>query len=81
MPTAWRLTKAIKSQQPDAEVIVFTAFGNIPDAVRAVQNGAFHYLVKGDDNDKLIPTVSRALEKALAQRYVEPTCATIRSKR
>jgi two-component system, NtrC family, response regulator len=66
------LTKAIKSQQPDAEVIVFTAFGTIHDAVQAVQNGAFHYLVKGDDNDKLIPTVSKALEKALSQRHVEP---------
>ena len=66
------LTRAIKSQQPDAEVIVFTAFGTIGDAVKAVQNGAFHYLVKGDDNDKLIPTASRALEKAKAQRLVEP---------
>ena len=65
------LTKAIKSQQPDAEVIVFTAFGTIGDAVQAVQNGAFHYLVKGDDNDKLVPTMSKALEKALAQRLVE----------
>ncbi|MBP7516046.1 MAG: sigma-54-dependent Fis family transcriptional regulator [Flavobacteriales bacterium] len=65
------LTKAIKSQQPDAEVIVFTAFGTISDAVQAVQNGAFHYLVKGDDNDKLVPTMSKALEKALSQRLVE----------
>lgn len=64
------LTKAIKSQQPDAEVIVFTAFGTIGDAVQAVQNGAFQYLVKGDDNDKLIPTVSKATEKARAQRRV-----------
>ena len=70
------LTKAIKSQQPDAEVIVFTAFGTIGDAVKAVQNGAFHYLVKGDDNDKLIPTASQALVKAQAQRQVErPTHA------
>ncbi|MBK8498498.1 MAG: sigma-54-dependent Fis family transcriptional regulator [Flavobacteriales bacterium] len=67
------LTNAIKSLQPDAEVIVFTAFGRISDAVKAVQNGAFHYLVKGDDNDKLIPTVSRALEKAMAQRHVVRT--------
>ncbi|MEO8067195.1 MAG: sigma-54 dependent transcriptional regulator [Flavobacteriales bacterium] len=65
------LTKAIKSQQPDAEVIVLTAFGTIHDAVQAVQNGAFHYLVKGDDNDKLIPTVSKALEKTLASRVTE----------
>jgi DNA-binding NtrC family response regulator len=58
------LTKAIKSQQPDAEVIVLTAFGTIHDAVHAVQSGAFQYLVKGDDNDKLIPTVAQALERA-----------------
>ncbi len=65
------LTQAIKSQQLDAEVIVFTAFGRIGDAVKAMQNGAFHYLVKGDDNDKLIPTVSRAVEKAMAQVQLE----------
>ncbi len=65
------LTRAIKALQPDAEVIVLTAFGNIPDAVRAVQNGAFHYLVKGDDNDKLIPTASRALAKAQAHQQVQ----------
>lgn len=39
--------------------------------MQAVQNGAVHYLVKGDDNDKLVPTVSKALEKALVQRHVE----------
>lgn len=66
------LTKAIKAQQPGTEVIVLTAFGTIHDAVQAVQNGAFHYLVKGDDNDKLIPTASLALEKAKVQRQAEP---------
>lgn len=65
------LTLAIKSQQPDAEVIVFTAFGTISDAVKSVQNGAFHYLVKGDDNDKLIPTISRAVGKSREQQQVE----------
>lgn len=58
------LTKAIRSLQPDTEVIVFTAFGSIPDAVDAMRNGAFQYLVKGDDNDKLIPTVAKALALA-----------------
>lgn len=58
------LTKAIKAQRLGTEVIVLTAFGTIQDAVQAVQNGAFQYLVKGDDNDKLIPTVSQAVERA-----------------
>lgn len=61
------LTQAIKSQQPDAEVIVLTAFGTIHDAVRAVQNGAFQYLVKGDDNAKLVPATAQALAKAQQQ--------------
>jgi DNA-binding NtrC family response regulator len=57
------LTKAIKAVRPAAEVILFTAYGNIPDAVLAMQNGAFAYLVKGDDNDRLLPTVASALER------------------
>jgi DNA-binding NtrC family response regulator len=70
------LTKALRSVQPDAEVIVLTAYGTIADAVQAMQNGAFQYLVKGDDNDKLIPTVSRALEKARAQARTEEAPVT-----
>ncbi len=72
------LTKAIKSQQPDVEVIVLTAFGTIHDAVQAVHNGAFEYLVKGDDNDKLIPTVAKALEKARMQQHA-PKAMTAKS--
>jgi DNA-binding NtrC family response regulator len=41
-----------------------TAFGNITDAVQAMKNGAYDYLVKGDDNDKIIPLVYKSLEKA-----------------
>ncbi len=62
------LTKAIKALRPAAEVIVLTAFGTIQDAVQAMRNGASHYLVKGDDNDKLIPTVAQATERAQQQR-------------
>lgn len=62
------LTKAIKALRSDAAVIVLTAFGTIPDAVKAMQNGAFQYLVKGDHNDRLIPTVAEAMEVSAAQR-------------
>lgn len=62
------LTKAIKALQPTTEVVVLTAFGTIQDAVQAMRNGASHYLVKGDDNDKLIPTVAQAAERAQQQR-------------
>lgn len=32
--------------------------------MQAIKNGAFDYITKGDDNNKIIPLVSRAVEKA-----------------
>ena len=54
----------IKASYPDAEVILLTAHGNIHDGVQAIKNGAFDYITKGDDNNKIIPIVSRAMEQA-----------------
>ncbi len=57
------LVKSVKAKYPYLEVILMTAFGNITDAVQAMKNGAYDYLVKGDDNEKIIPLVYKALEK------------------
>ncbi len=62
-----KLTAEFKAFKPQAEVICLTAYGNIPDGVQAIKNGAFDYLVKGDDNHKIIPLVSKAMEKARLQ--------------
>ena len=32
--------------------------------MQAIKNGAFDYITKGDDNNKIIPLISRAVEKA-----------------
>ena len=58
----------IKQAVPSAEVILLTAYGNIPDGVQAIKNGAFDYITKGDDNNKILPLLSRAAEKAEMQR-------------
>ncbi|RZK82351.1 MAG: sigma-54-dependent Fis family transcriptional regulator [Pedobacter sp.] len=58
------LVKEIKKISPNAEIINLTAFGTIADGVKAMKNGAFDYITKGDDNDKIIPLVYKALEKA-----------------
>ncbi|WP_294208565.1 sigma-54 dependent transcriptional regulator [uncultured Chryseobacterium sp.] len=58
------LVKSIKAKYPHLEIILMTAFGNITDAVQAMKNGAYDYLVKGDDNEKIIPLVYKAMEKA-----------------
>lgn len=64
------LTQKIKSGWPAIEVIVLTAFGSISDGVTAIKNGAFDYIVKGDDNDKIIPLISKAMDKVLLQQRV-----------
>jgi DNA-binding NtrC family response regulator len=46
-----------------APIIVITAFGNLETAVRALEGGAFDYLVKPFDLDQATTVVTRALEK------------------
>ena len=58
------LVSSVKKTAPNVEIILLTAHGNIPDGVQAIKNGAFVYITKGDDNNKIIPLVSRAVEKA-----------------
>lgn len=53
----------LKQHCTGCEVVLLTAHGNIDDGVQAIKNGAFDYIVKGDDNNKIIPIISRAFEK------------------
>jgi two-component system, NtrC family, response regulator len=53
----------LKKKYPQVEVILLTAYGNIADGVQAMKNGAFDYITKGDDNEKIIPLLNRAVEK------------------
>ncbi len=57
------LSKKIKETYPQTEIILLTAYGNIPDGVQAIKNGAFDYITKGDDNNKIVPLLYRAIEK------------------
>ena len=61
----------IKTNFPLTEVILLTAYGNISDGVQAMKNGAFDYIVKGDDNDKIIPLLYKAFEKVQLQKKVK----------
>lgn len=63
--------KVIKEKYPAVEVILLTAFGNIPDGVRAIKNGAFDYITKGDDNNKIIPLLYKASEKVALNKRVQ----------
>lgn len=70
------MVKEIKELQPETEVILLMAHGNIPDGVQAIKNGAFDYITKGDDNNKIIPIISRAMEK-INSRSAQPSGSTV----
>jgi len=69
--TGISFTQQIKQRFPLTEIILLTAYGNIPDGVQAMKNGAFDYITKGDDNDKIIPLLNRAMETVQLQKRVE----------
>lgn len=73
-------SKKIKENFPMVEVILLTAFGNIPDGVQAIKNGAFDYITKGDDNNKIIPLLYRALEKVELAKRVKQLEKQLHSK-
>ncbi|MEN0052056.1 MAG: sigma-54 dependent transcriptional regulator [Mucilaginibacter sp.] len=60
----------IKVKNPYAEVIMLTAYGNIPDSVQSIKNGAFDYLTKANDNQRILPLLYRALEKVKLEKRV-----------
>ncbi len=64
------LVKDIKAIKSYVEIINLTAYGTIADGVSAIKNGAFDYLVKGDDNEKIIPLLYKAMDKSNLQRRV-----------
>src|ERR1035437_4102532 len=74
------LIAKIQKVSPLTEIIMLTAHGNIPDGVQAIKNGAFDYITKGDDNNKIIPLISRALEKALMNKRLKQLEAEVGNK-
>ncbi|MGM0588288.1 MAG: sigma-54-dependent transcriptional regulator [Bacteroidota bacterium] len=66
-----QLLERIKKKYPLIEVIVITAFGSIQDGVNAMKEGAFDYITKGEDDDKIHVIVQRAAEKAHMQQKLQ----------
>jgi len=65
------LIKEMKEKFPDTIPILLTAYGNIQDGIQAMKNGAFDYLIKGDDNNRIIPLLQRAMETIKLSRKVK----------
>ena len=54
----------IKKMFPDVEVVLFTAYADIQLAVEGMKRGAFDFIVKPWDNEKLTATLIAARDKA-----------------
>ena len=65
------LVSELKSINPQTEVIVLTAYGTIEDGVMAIKKGAFDYIAKGDEDNKILPVVKNAMDKASLHRRIE----------
>jgi DNA-binding NtrC family response regulator len=56
--------KEIKTLSPKTLVILMTAFGKVETAVEGLKNGAFDYVLKPWENEKLLETVKLAVEES-----------------
>jgi len=56
------VTEKIKKHYPNQTIIIITAHGAVSFAVEAIKKGAYDYLEKPFDNDKLLILIRRALQ-------------------
>lgn len=72
----------IKKLSPQTEVVLFTAYADISLAVEGMKRGAFDFIVKPFENEKLITTLESACNKALKvakkQRNASPNVNPIK---
>jgi len=61
--TGMELLERIKSRFPETEVILFTGYAAIDDAVNAIKLGAFDYIEKPLTPEKILSTLQRVAEK------------------
>ncbi|MDP2365180.1 MAG: response regulator, partial [Ignavibacteria bacterium] len=60
----FEVLKRIKEQKQSASVIIISAHGSVENAIKATRLGAFDFLEKPIDRDKLLISVRNATESA-----------------
>jgi len=56
------LLERIKEKDPELPVIMMTAHGTVEKAVEAMQKGAYNYILKPFDNERLVIYVEKAIQ-------------------
>lgn len=60
----FEVLKKLKAQKPAVSVIIISAHGSVENAIKATRLGAFDFLEKPIDRDKLLISVRNATETA-----------------
>ncbi|GAB4421443.1 MAG: acetoacetate metabolism transcriptional regulator AtoC [Thermodesulfovibrionales bacterium] len=71
--------RELKKIDPDIPVIIVTAHGDVPTAVEAIKLGAYDFVVKPPDFNRLILTIRRAIEKLETDRRLKKLDAAIQT--
>lgn len=71
--TGLELLDEIKKEYSDTEVILFTGYGSVQNAVDAMKKGAFSYFIKSHDPDELIIEIKKVAKlRQYVKRVTEP---------
>lgn len=62
--TGWEVLKYVRQNHPEIEVVILTGVEDVKLAVESMKIGAYDYLCKPVDNDRLLLTLERALERS-----------------
>ncbi len=54
--------RSVKESDPDADVVMITAYGSIPSAIEAMKDGAFDYMLKPFDPNELGVLIEKIIQ-------------------
>lgn len=66
-------TGELKKMYPDVQIVLFTAYADIALAVEGMKRGAFDFIVKPWDNEKLVATLMAAYNASARKDKTETT--------
>lgn len=70
--TGYQLQRQIAEQYPETPVVIMTAFGTIPDAVKAIRDGAFEFVTKPFDLEVLKKILEAAMDDKVGAKSKRP---------
>ncbi len=76
----FEVLEKVKKINPEIQIIMITAFGEIKDSVKAMKLGAYDYITKPFDNDEIIFTIKKALKNQSLTKEVKELRKRLKDK-